>query len=262
MSEKKRIILEEMTWPEVREALDKGMRIVIIPAASIEQHGPHLTLITDALLGANAAYALALKLGNALVAPVIRPGLSSHHMSFPGTLTLRPETFAALIEDYITSYVRHGFKIIILMSAHGGNTQTILKLVPELRRKFKDTTIIATVEVPTIDELEHITKLAGLPMGACGGHADDRETSEMLHLAPRYARMSQAKQGFVGKLDEKTLNKFFEQGVTALSDTGVVGDPRNANAERGAWYIKQTIDRLERDVRDQLRKEGIEIESS
>ncbi|NLC42710.1 MAG: creatininase family protein [Clostridiales bacterium] len=259
MPNNKTVMLEEMTWPEVSLALENGMDTVIIPAGSIEQHGPHLALLTDSLLGANAASELAKRLGNALVAPIIRPGLSSHHMSFPGTISLRPEVFTAIIEDYVESYAQHGFKNMILVSTHGGNTVTIEKMLPELKSKYKDIIIIASAEVPTNEELEELARLQGLPTGACGGHADDRETSEMLYLAPQHTRMDQAEQGFIERVDEVALERFFQSGVQALSKIGVVGDPCNANAERGAWYIKQTADRLERDVRNKLAKEGVEI---
>ena len=73
--------LEEMTWPEIRDALQNGMRTVVVCAASIEQHGPHLAERTDTTLGYAEAEALARRLGDALVAPVIRPGLSAHHNS-------------------------------------------------------------------------------------------------------------------------------------------------------------------------------------
>jgi len=119
------LLLEEMTWPEIRTALQNGMRTVVVCAASIEQHGPHLAERTDTTLGYAEAEALARRLGNALVAPVIRPGLSAHHMVLPGTVTLRPEVFRGVVEDYISSYVRHGFTTIVLISSHGGNFDAV-----------------------------------------------------------------------------------------------------------------------------------------
>ena len=74
-------LLEEMTWPEIKAQMEAGKRTVIIMAASIEQHGPHLAEATDTILGYAEAIDLAERLGNAFVAPVIRPGLSEHHMA-------------------------------------------------------------------------------------------------------------------------------------------------------------------------------------
>lgn len=116
----KTYLLEEMTWPEIQAAMKNGCDTVVIYAASIEQHGPALPEMTDTILGYAAASDLAKRLGNALAAPLIRPGLSAHHMCFPGSITLRPETFRAVVEDYISAYVHHGFRTIVLASSHGG----------------------------------------------------------------------------------------------------------------------------------------------
>lgn len=87
------LLLENMTWKEIDVAKKNGFDSVIIFAASVEQHGPALPEITDTVLGYAEAVDLAKRLGNTLVAPVIRPGLSKHHLGFPGSLTLRPEVF-------------------------------------------------------------------------------------------------------------------------------------------------------------------------
>ena len=116
-----KVKLEEMTWPEVEAARGEGVETVIVPTASVEQHGPHLPLLTDTLIGDRVAEMTARKLGKTLVAPVIRPGLSSHHMGFPGSFTLSPETFHRVLEEYCLSLLTHGFRAFILTSGHGGN---------------------------------------------------------------------------------------------------------------------------------------------
>ena len=77
---------------------------------------------TDAYLGTAIAERAARIAGNALVAPTLRPGLSEHHMHFPGSFTLRVETFVALLEDYCESLARQGFERIVLFPSHGGNS--------------------------------------------------------------------------------------------------------------------------------------------
>ncbi len=88
--------LERLSWPEVAAALAAGKTTAIIVVASSEQHGPHLPEATDALIGEGLAVRLAQRLGNALVAPVIRPGCSSHHLDFPGTISITPELLLAI----------------------------------------------------------------------------------------------------------------------------------------------------------------------
>jgi len=250
------LLLEEMTWPEIRDALADGVNTVVVPVASIEQHGHHLAQLTDVVLGANVACELARRLGRALVAPAIRPGLSGHHMTMPGTLTLRPETFRMLVEDYVACYARHGFQTVILMASHGGNIGTLDRLAETLDSQYPDVRIIAAPEAPTNVELDAVTAELGLPQGTNGGHADDRETSEMLHLAPQHVRMNCARAGFTGRVTPEKRQEFFEKGVLAFSDVGPVGDPTRATAARGQWYIAHTVDRLARDVAQKLGGEG------
>ena len=254
----KTLLLEEMTWPEIRDALASGMDAVVIPVASIEQHGHHLAELTDVVLGINAACELARCLENTLVAPAIRPGLSEHHMAMPGTLTLRPETFRMLVEDYVACYVQHGFRTIILMASHGGNIDTLDQLADVLNAQYPDVCIIAAPEVPTNAELDVVTAELGLPEGVNGGHADDRETAEMLYLAPQHVRMDCAIAGFTGRVTPEKRQEFFDRGVLAFSDVGPVGDPTQATAERGERYIAHTADRLAREVVRKLGRMGDE----
>lgn len=102
--------------------------------ASNEQHGPHLAENTDYIFGLEMCRAVAEKMGDALVAPVIRPGLSQHHMRHPGSLTLRPETFRMLVEDYVDCYVRHGFERIVLLASHGTNFARWLPWRPSCKK--------------------------------------------------------------------------------------------------------------------------------
>src|ERR671939_269900 len=95
------VLIEHMTWPEIEDAIKRGKRTAIVVAASSEQHGPHLPEATDALLGEELGARLAHRLGDALVAPVIRPGCSEHHMGFPGTISISADTLMTLLDDYV-----------------------------------------------------------------------------------------------------------------------------------------------------------------
>ena len=114
-----RLLMEEMSWREIEEAIAGGKTTAILAVASIEQHGPHLPTGTDTYLGCALAEGIARELGNALVAPVMRPGLSEHHLDFPGTVTLTQETFMRVLQEHCTCLARHGFQDIVLISSHG-----------------------------------------------------------------------------------------------------------------------------------------------
>src|SRR5438067_13868653 len=112
--------LDRMTWPEVKAEIDAGRDTIVIAFGATEQHGPHLPLATDALLGDHLAALVADRL-DAFVAPTVRIGCSEHHLEFPGTLSVAEDTFHELVADLVRSLARGGFRRVVLLPTHGGN---------------------------------------------------------------------------------------------------------------------------------------------
>ncbi len=119
------VYLPELTWMEVRDARDAGATTVLVPTGGIEQNGPYLALGKHDVIVREVAERAARELGDALVAPVIsfvpegRAGVG--HMAYPGTLSVRQDTFEALLTDTVQSYASHGFDHIVLIGDSGGN---------------------------------------------------------------------------------------------------------------------------------------------
>ena len=251
----KKVLIGEMSWFEIKTAMENGADTVIICAASSEQHGPHMSESTDEVLGLHQCETLAKNLGNALVAPVIRPGLSDHHMALPGSITLRPETFKMLVEDYVSAYVRHGFKNIVLVSSHGGNFATIGKLAGEFAEKYPDVKIVSGIPLEAlVGLLVRQEAEAGLPKSACGGHACAWETSVMLYLRPDLVDMDKAEAGFLGTVDKAMTDRLFKDGIVAMSPNGIIGDAKVATAKLGKIFFDGFLEILEADVRAKLGK--------
>src|SRR5689334_2799680 len=112
--------LDKLTWPQVKAEIDGGRDTVVLAFGATEQHGPHMPLATDALLGDHLARRLADRL-DAFLAPTLRVGCSEHHVGFPGTMSLSEETFHAIVADLVRSLARGGFRRIVLVPTHGGN---------------------------------------------------------------------------------------------------------------------------------------------
>lgn len=245
------VLMEEMTWPEIRDAMDAGATTVIIPVGAVEQHGPHLALGTDALMGEIDAVELARRLGNALVAPVIRPGISPHHLSFSGTLSLRKETLVMVLEDYVASYIRHGFRKMLFFCSHGGNYDAVGETVERMRKAYPDCYFYPEPDLlELLGTMNGVGSCDGIGPEAVGAHAGDSEASQMLAYFPELVRMERAKAGFLAPFDSAAKKRLFEGGTRSLSEIGVIGDPREATAERGRRYVAATVKLLEKTIRD------------
>lgn len=134
----RRVLLWESTRKEIREGIESGrLKAAIIPTGSTEQHNEHLAMIQDtasAVLVAQQA-ALALWPQVTVVTPV-PVGISPYWMERKGTLTLRPETFLAMVYDICDSLGQHGLKTIFIVNGHGGNDKPLKEHLAEFRSKL------------------------------------------------------------------------------------------------------------------------------
>jgi creatinine amidohydrolase/Fe(II)-dependent formamide hydrolase-like protein len=137
------VFLEELTWMEVRDAIASGKTTVLVATGGIEQNGPYVVTGKHNVVLRATTEAIARKLGNALVAPIL--GLvpegsidpPSGHMRFPGTISLREETFRAVLIDVCESLAVNGFRDIVLLGDSGGNQDGMKAVASELSRKWE-----------------------------------------------------------------------------------------------------------------------------
>jgi creatinine amidohydrolase len=223
------VYIERMTWPEIEAAIAQGKRTAVIVAASSEQHGPHLPEATDAILGEELAGRLARRLGNALAAPVIRPGCSDHHMSFAGSLTITAELLMAILDAYLDSLRRHGFNRFVVTSSHGGNFPV---LADWKRNQPKDVVVIDDFEGFAEALFSALSRSGRDDRG--GPHADLGETSAVLAVRPELVRTDKIA---AGRTEPAPLPEVLEKGLRALTPNGVLGDPRGATPEIGSAVL-------------------------
>jgi creatinine amidohydrolase len=233
------VLLEELTWPEVEAALESGTRTAIVAVGSVEQHGPHLPLVMDTLAGDELSRRVAAELGDALAAPTIHPGCSGHHMDFPGTITISPETLMSTIESYCTSLDEHGFERIVLIPTHGGNFAPVNTVVPEIARTI-DARVIALAELGELMTLMNAgLREAGVEYEEPVIHAGAAETAIVLAVAEDLVRTDELR---VGREGEISVSRLLSEGFRSITKTGVLGDPREGTPEAGEAILERITD--------------------
>jgi creatinine amidohydrolase len=245
--------IERMTWSEIGERVAAGENRVICIAGSIEQHGPHLPCETDCYYGLEMARRAAHRVGGTLVAPVIRPGCSQHHLGFPGTVSVPPEVLVAVVREQLRCLIEAGFKRIVLTSSHGGNFVPLAEALPVFQELCDENDVHLTPVLSLlgwIDALKEAPNARGLRQEDMPAvQADLIETSIMLALHPEMVRVDKIERGFVGDFDLE--GSFAERGLIALSDNGILGDPTQATAELGAEILcsieQYLVDAIEAD---------------
>jgi creatinine amidohydrolase/Fe(II)-dependent formamide hydrolase-like protein len=235
------IELDRLTWPEVREEIEGGRDTVVVALGATEQHGPHMPLATDALVGDHLARAVADRLG-AFVAPTVRVGCSDHHLGFAGTLSIARETFHAVVADLVRALAAGGFRRVVLLPTHGGNFGPLAEAVEKLGP-------VDGVQVSALTDLSMLVQVAqlgheqhGVPLEQGGLHAGEWETSMILAIHPELVRMERGAPGFTGPPQEAVEALMQGRNVAELSDNGIIGDPAQASAEHGRLYWDRVVE--------------------
>jgi creatinine amidohydrolase len=193
------VFLEDLTWMEIRDAMKAGKDTVIVATGGIEQNGPYLVLNKHNVVLRGTTEAIARKLGNTLVAPIVPfvpegdiepPTL---HMLYPGTISLRESTYQALLTDICSSLKTHGFKRIILIGDSGGNQPGMKQVAADLTEKWKSGPC-RIVFIPEYYQTNHVTQWLesqGIKQTPEGLHDDFAMEATMLAVNPDSVRMKQ-----------------------------------------------------------------------
>jgi creatinine amidohydrolase len=243
------VLIEEMTWVEVKEAVASGKRRVIVMLGAMEQHGPHMAIGTDTYLGYAIGERLARRLGDALVAPVVSLGYSVGHLPMAGTVSIEESTLELVILDVCRSLARHGFGEIILLCSHGGNYRALRNVLARLRAEHAPLRISAITDFDEwLEQTRRFAAAEGLDMTRLGVHAGQGETSLMLAHRPDLVDMTKACEGFTGDASIRWKSKV-PPPMETMSPTGILGDARGATAELGERMLTLRVERLAEMIR-------------
>lgn len=211
--------LASLTWPDVEAGA--GSSILAVPLGSTEQHGPHLPLSTDTDIAVALANELSRRMPSVIVAPSIPYGSSGEHAGFAGTLSIGQEVLESLLIELGRSC--DAFAGVIIVSAHGGNAEPVARAVQRLR-----------------SEGRRVSAWSPACADPSDSHAGRAETSVLLALGSEHVAIGKAAAGDTRPIQE-LMPALRSGGVSAVSPSGVLGDPSDATAEYGKLLLERWV---------------------
>jgi creatinine amidohydrolase len=225
------VMWKESTAAELRDLAARDAT-VILPIASMEQHGPHLAVGVDTILCEGVCKLAAEHVRDEMpvvVAPTLWCGMAEHHMAFGGTFTFDIPTYRAVLLCFLKSIARHGFKKVFIVNGHGGNISAMAAFLPdfvvETGLTIRATTYFELAQPGMPDILEDQERVR---------HACEGETSLMMALAPDCVRTARLPDAHGPKHSTpRPLGVGQYRSYRTFTESGVVGDARRASREKG-----------------------------
>ncbi|VWC92541.1 creatininase [Burkholderia contaminans] len=237
------VLLEDLTWTELRDQIQAGKTTVIVPIGGVEQSGPYVALGKHNARVKVLSQRIAEGLGNAIVAPVVayvpEGGYAppTSHMRFPGTITVPDDVFEKTLESAANSFKIHGFRNVVFLGDHGGYQNDIRRAVAQLNKSWAGSSTRAFVPgdyyATSSDGYSQILRQHGVADNEIGTHAGLADTSLLLAVAPQMVRVDKLRNGpKVGAAD----------GVYG-------GDPRRSSVELGQLGTDAIVSRTIAEIR-------------
>ena len=236
---------DHYTWPEMKEVIAR-QPVCLLPIGSVEDHGKHLPLDVDNFLIGSMCEDVARRIPDEVVLlPHIPYGFEDHHMSFPGTITVRPEHLEGFVLDVALSLAHHGFRKILIADGHGSN-MPILDMVARKTILQSDALCACFLWPSLISETLKQTRQSQYPGGM--SHACELETSVYLYLNADVVQMDKAEKE-IGFHPSKYYWHDLGGGPpvrmvewwSRISQSGTIGDPTVATRDKGKRWFEATV---------------------
>ena len=222
------VLIEEMTWTEVRDAMAAGRTTAIIYVGSTEQNGPHMVIGKHTFIAHYVAQRIAEELGDALVYPTLPfaptgdPVAKTGHMRFPGSVSLSLPVFDGVVRGIAASAIAAGFRQIYIMGDHGEGQELLHHVAHSLDTKWRTKGVhVDYVSDLYYKEKEQARAYLAQRHIAPDLHAGTDDTSELLYIDSLWIRR----------------DKLAKSDSTQQATTGVDGDPTKATREMGEVFI-------------------------
>ena len=231
----------ELTQPEIAAQLASNP-LVLLPAGSVEQHGPHLPTGTDTF-AANVISAEVAERMNGLVLPATPFGVTPMHMPFEGTITFTPDTYMRVVIETCVSTAQHGAKRLLILNWHEGNIPSLAIAAEALHREHG-------MSVLTVQACYVAEELYGK---SCNGLTDGGEIEALAVLAyrPELVHLDRidysSDHGHGHKMDKLRRTRSYQPVLThirSIAPTGWFGSPQHATAEKGRRMVVDIADAI------------------
>ena len=237
------VYIEDLTWPEVQHAIASGKTSAIIYTGSTEQNGPHMAIGKHNFIARWVAGSIAIKLGDALVYPVLPFAITGDlakktgHMRFPGSVSFDSQTFQRAVHDIAVSAADAGFRNVFLMGDHGGGQAELAAVAKELDAQWKSRGVrVFYVDLYSQEKQQARAYAAAHGLPTSDVHAGLDDTSELMALDGQHRWIRS--------------NELAPSTGAPTAITGVDGDPTKASAALGSIFLQYKID----DAVNQIRK--------
>ena len=241
----------KLTGPEIRAVAARKDAMAVLPVGSLEQHGPHLPVITDTASASAAAIRAARLVADevpVLVLPGLWTGMSEHHLPFGGTISLTYGELAGVLRGVVRSLRAVGFARLLIVNGHGGNVEPLAVAARELAHEFGLPVVACTPWYLTRERIGDIAETKETPAHACEG-----ETSVMMAITPDLVRTDKFDEAVQQRPEPVPrydgFSRFWSFSERAPV-TGVRGDPRPATAEKGERFLAVQAEALAEAMRD------------
>jgi creatinine amidohydrolase len=240
---------EEFAWPEIREAVAQN-RVVVLPVGTVEQHGPHLPLVTDVLTATEMSRLAVEKIPEqAVLMPSVYYSFNEHHMDFPGTIAIQGDTIIRYVTDIGISLARHGFRKVLLVNGHGSNVPFLDIAARNITNQTDAICAVASwwslIPKNLLAELRESEYPGGM------AHGCELETSVLLYLRPDLVQFEKASRDINFTASEffywdlqRPSPILFQEWFSRYSKTGTVGDPTKATKEKGERFVNAVVETM------------------
>lgn len=229
--------LKEMSWTTFDERR-KTTDLAIIPSGAFEVYGPHLPLGSDTLVAEKLAELVAERV-NAIIGPTLEVGDSASLDAFPGTITIKPESFKDYMWDTVQSLKKWGFKRFFFVNTHVNNVPMITQIVNDLHRDEE----IRCAQIDYWRFVQHHSEGITVSGPLAHGHASETGTSVMLHLYPELVDVDKMVNE-PPQVDNHYPDILTHIPFNSYSKSGTMGDATLGTKEKGEKLVQRSVDRI------------------